>query len=321
MRKLATIIAFSSCLFLTACSHKIKTDTSLIYTMDTVVTLTIYNCDDSKTHFNKIKEIYKEVENVSDDYKSGNGAISVYDLNNSREALVSDILLDLLKESVKVYEDTSGCFNPYIGRLSHKWKESIKENKILDDSIIKEELSIMKDTKIVFDENKVSIIGDGNIDLGAIAKGYATKKAKEYLESNNVKSYYIDAGKSSICLGDKDSLDLSVGLVKPYDKGYIGIIKGKNMAISCSSPENQHVVIDDNIYHHLLNPFNGYPSNIFDSVYVFNDNPLLGDAYSTAIFNMDLDTAISFSKEKNINILLYKGDSIIYKSEGVNIYE
>ena len=99
--------------------------------MDTVVTVSIYNDENFKEHFNKIKEIYKEVENVSDDYKSGKDSVSIYDLNYAREAYVSNTLLDILKESIRIYDKTEGYFNPFIGSLSHKWKDAIKENKIL----------------------------------------------------------------------------------------------------------------------------------------------------------------------------------------------
>ena len=43
------------------------------------------------------------------------------------------------------------------------------------------------------------------------------------------------------------------------------------------------------------------------------------DVYSTAIFNMKMEEAISFSKEKDIKIILYKNNEILYQSEGCGI--
>ena len=321
MRKLLACIALSSCLFLFGCGEPLKTDTSIIYTMDTIVSISMYNESDAETHFKKIKEIFYDVAIVSDDYKSGEDTVSIYDLNKDREAIVSNTLLDLLKEALNAYQNTNGYFNPFIGTLSHKWKDKIKNNEILEDSIINEELLKIENTSLSIDGNKITINGYGNIDLGGIAKGYATAKAKKYLESEGISSYYIDAGHSSIALGSKNGDYLNVGLSKPYSNGYICKIKEKNLVISCSSPQNQYIKIDNNYYHHLLNPFTGYPSNTFDSVFVLNNNPMEGDYYSTALFNMSYSDCVNYSKENNIKIILYKDNSILYKTEGVDIYE
>lgn len=320
MKKLLLGLIFSSCLFLCSCGE--TENTGVVYTMDTVVTVSIYNDDNFKEHFNKIKEIYKEVDLVSNDYKSGKDSISIYDLNHEREAYVSNTLLDILKESIRIYEKTEGYFNPFIGSLSHKWKDCMKENKVLDSTTINDELEIMKNTSLRIDGNHISIVGDGNIDLGGIAKGYATDVAKKYLEDNQISSYYIDAGNSSIAIGNKMGKEYTIGLSKPYDfNGYIGIIKDKDKVISCSSPQNQYVNIDGNIYHHLINPFNGYPSNKYDSIFVFKQNALEGDAYSTALFNMGFDKAVNFAKINNLDILMYSKDKILFQTEGVKLYE
>ncbi len=320
MKKLLLGLIFSSCLFLCSCGE--IENTGVIYTMDTVVTVSIYNDENFKEHFNKIKEIYKEVENVSDDYKSGKDSVSIYDLNYAREAHVSNTLLDILKESIRIYDKTEGYFNPFIGSLSHKWKDAMKENKILDSATINEELEIMKKTSLKIDGNHISIVGNGNIDLGGIAKGYATNMAKKYLEDSQISSYYIDAGNSSIAIGNKMGKEYTIGLSKPYDfNGYIGIIKDKDKVISCSSPQNQYVTIDGNIYHHLIHPFSGYPLNEYDSIFVFNQNALEGDAYSTAIFHMGFDKALQFAKNNNLDILMYSNNKILFQTEGVKLYE
>jgi thiamine biosynthesis lipoprotein ApbE len=95
MRKLLACIALSSCLLLFGCGEPLKTDTSIIYTMDTIVSISMYNERDAATHFKKIKEIFYDVAKVSNDYKTGEDTISIYDLNKDREAIVSNTLLDL----------------------------------------------------------------------------------------------------------------------------------------------------------------------------------------------------------------------------------
>ena len=110
-----------------------------------------------------------------------------------------------------------------------------------------------------------------------------------------------------------------MGLDKPYGNGYFKVFDASEIAICTSSGENQNVLIEGNRYHHLINPFSGYPSNIYDSVVVLGNNSMDLDVYSTAISMMEYDDAVRFSEEHNIDLILYKDNEIIY--EGKNIYE
>lgn len=304
-------------LFLASCySNKIIT-TSLkpIYAMDTIIYINFYNVDNANDYYDDIKNIYDIYDALSSDYDLKN-ASNVKTLNDDRSIIASDELIELLKIAVSYKNLTNGYYNPFIGRLSHLWKNAIKNKEVVGDEVISSELEIMNSTSIVFDGNIVSLVGDGNIDLGGIAKGYATKKVCEYLKSKNVNSYLINAGESSIALGSKNNDNFKVALGKPYNSSNISVISAKNTSIGTSSGKNQNCVVDGVRYHHLLNPFTGRPANFYDNVNVLYDDPLLCDVYSTAIFAMDKDTAINFANDLNFDILLYKDNEILYESQG-----
>ena len=305
-------------LFLCSCNanNQIKT-TSLkpIYAMDTIIYINFYNVDNADSYFDDIKNIYDSYDSLSSDYELKNVS-NVKELNDKRRIEASDDLILLLQSAISYMNITNGYYNPFIGRLSHLWKDAIKDKRIVDDSIISSELEIMNSTSIVFDGNVVSLVGDGNIDLGGIAKGFATKKVCEYLKSKNIESYLINAGESSIALGTKDSNNFKVALSAPYSNSNISVISTKNKSIGTSSGRNQNCIIDGIRYHHLLNPFTGWPADFYDNVNILNDDPLLCDVYSTAVFAMDMDMAISFANELNFDILLYKDNEIIYESQG-----
>ena len=294
-----------------------------IYSMDTMINVTFYNTSNYKSHYSYIKNIYNEIADVASDYQSAFNNNGVKDLNENRELVINDSLKDLLEASLLMMEETNGYFNPFIGRLSKLWKEAINNNSVLDDEIISAELEIINATSLSFEGNKAILHGDGNIDLGAITKGYATQKVYEYLDNNNISNYLVSAGSSNVLLGSKNGNDFVVELEKPYvnDYGYIARLKGQNLAISTSSYKHQHNIIDEVVYHHIINPFTGKQSYYYDSVNVICDNSMKADVFSTAIYNMDLETAISFSIEKNIKIILYKDNKILYQSEGCGIYE
>jgi thiamine biosynthesis lipoprotein ApbE len=45
------------------------------------------------------------------------------------------------------------------------------------------------------------------------------------------------------------------------------------------------------------------------------ESSILCDVYSTALFSMDIDSAKDFAKDKNIDILLFGNNEILYQSD------
>ncbi len=309
------LISVSFALF--SCNALEITTCNPIYEMDTVINVKFYNVKDYKTHYDKLKSIYHTYNLLCDDFSHYDGVNNIYDLNESRSIDASADLIEVLNEAISLKEKTNGYFNPLVGRLSKYWKDKISNyNKldfIIDDNLIKDELDIINSSRIVIENNNVSIEGDADVDLGAIAKGFATKKCVECLKENDIEGYLIDAGQSSVALGTKNGTNFSAILEAPYSKKIIKTIEAKNTSIASSSGKHQNALIDNVRYHHIINPFTGYPSNIYDNVNVITYDPLLADCYSTAIFSMDLDKAKSFIEENDIKVILYKDDEIIYE--------
>ena len=171
------------------------------------------------------------------------------------------------------------------------------------------------DLKIVVITNEeIKIVGNATLDLGGFIKGYACFKVKEYLDKNNITNYLINMGESNILIGEKVGSNFTFGLKKPLTEGYYAEGKGANLSIATSSVECQSFIINDTRYHHIISPFTGYPVNYYESVNVIGNEILYSDAYSTAIFLMDIDYAKAYANKKNINIILYK-ENVLYKSE------
>ena len=296
---------------LAACNSEVTYECTPISVFDTVVTMVFYDDANYKTYYNDIKAKFNEINRISDDFNINTDKNNVYVLNDKRE-VESGLLKDMLTKVLELKEETNGYFNPFIGRLTHKWKDAIKNNNVLSSTEIEEELSLMNNTTISFDGDIIKLEGQGNIDLGAFAKGYALEWAKNYLEEKKVDKYYINCGSSSIYVANKE---LNISLSKPYSNDSILDFKASNIGIATSSPKYQYCVINGEKYHHLINPFTGYPSNIYDSVNVIGNNNMKNDIYSTAFFSMSVDDVKEFVKDKDINVILYKDNEIIYQKE------
>ena len=316
MKKKILFIFMLFCFTLVSCESLKITKCNPIYAMDTLIEISFYNTNDYQVHYKKIKEIYNLYDELADDFELSAKVDNIKKLNDNRKIENADVeLIELINESIKLSIATNGYFNPLIGRLSHLWKDSIQSDSpyILDAEVIQSELDIMNSSSILIEDTTISIVGMANVDLGAIAKGYATNKAKEYLESVNVTGYLINAGASSVTMGLKGEDEFKIGLSKPLEDGIIKKILVSNISIGTSSYKHQHKVVNGEIIHHLLNPFTGYPANNYTNVNILCDNATLCDAYSTAIFSMDIEDAKKFAEDNNIDILLFD-DEILYES-------
>lgn len=316
MKKLGLIISNLILLICLASCNTLKVQScSPIITMSTHVDVTFYNVDDYLVHYEKIKDIYHEVDRASNCHQDNKD--SVYELNLNRSIEASDLLYDMLITASDLTREIDSYFNIYMGKLNALWKEAINNNAVLAEDVITAELEKINNTYMEFDGKTITLVGDGDIDLGGIAKGYATQKAKEYLDSVGVSSYLINAGQSNVVFGNKNEEVIRIALEKPYSNGYITVVEGTDLAIGTSSGKYQNSVVDGVRYHHIINPQTGYPENIYDNVNVISDNSTLCDIYSTAIFSMPLDIAKDFAKARDIQIILFKDDNVIYSSEGI----
>lgn len=317
IKKLLTILIFI--LLLISCNSN-NTYTKMIYTMDTIVNvrLEVKNEATANVYFTEIEKIYEKYNNLADDYMSHANIKSIKDINTNRTEIVDDELIDLLNYAISIKEETNGYYEPLIGNISHLWKDYVlnSESSNVDFVLnsLDEELNNIRESKIVIEGNRVSIIGDANIDLGGIAKGYATQKVYEYLKNNNVRYYLIDAGSSNILLGEKsNNKDFSVG-IKKMDSGYFEIIKAKNKAIVSSSYREQVKLIDGNRYTHLINAKTGKTIDNYFSLTLIGDDSAMLDAYSTALYAMSIEEIKKFLNNKNIDVIIYDEDKLIYSS-------
>lgn len=297
-----------------------------IYALSTYIDIEIYASDETicEETYTYVEKIYKDINKLADSYTEYEGINNIYTINNTNEEVIIDTkLFDLLKYAVYYQETTNGYFNPFMGDLNNLYKDII--NKVNDisnielEEKIKIELNKTNNTKLVFNKEKLSVrrIGEGKIDLGAIAKGYATQLAKEYLLKNGITEYLINAGASSIALGEKNNSSYYNVGINSIDNV---ILKVKNRDIGTSSILEQLITYNETTYHHIINPYTGKPENYYDIVTIIGKDSILLDAFSTAMMSMSLEEIKSFSETMEINVILYKDNKLLYASKKENIY-
>ena len=302
---------------LTSCNIGIHTQEAKVFAFDTVCEIKLYEGDEN--NLKDVEDILDYCDRLTDNYNRRDITNPFYINNPWNEPVeASDELIDLIKLSFELKNNGATYFEPMIGKLSKLWKEKLKEQQIPSETEIEAELLAIETTKLVFQENNmVWRDGSAELDLGAIAKGYALDKVQNYLKDKGLSQYLVNAGQSSILLGEKPTEDgyFNVGL-SDLDNSYL---KLKNCFVSTSGTSEQGVKIGETTYSHIINPVTGMAINNYDSVIIVSSKGYFGDAMSTSLMLSSLDEVRKAEEDYGFKSIVIKDKEVLYKNADLEI--
>ena len=305
-------------LTLSACTMNNKVLNRTVFYFDTMVDVKLF--DGEEEDLDNVLFLLEQYSGMSDNYQNYPGqGTNVYDINHTNEELqIDNTLYMLLEKAFSVKNHGATYFNPLCGSLSKKWKDALAKGEILSDSVINAEISKINSSSLSFKGQSVQRNGEAEIDLGGIAKGYALDFVKSYLNSKNCSKYIVDAGSSSILLGESDKKDgyFTVTMKDLHNTKYV---KLKNCFISTSSISEQGVKIGDMTYSHIINPVTGSAINEQDAVIVISNNGALGDALSTSMMLNTVDEIKAIEETEFVKTIVIKNNSIVYSHPDLEI--
>lgn len=311
------VIPFLALLSLTSCSNNVEL-TDRFFCYDTYVEIKMF--EGKEDDLKALKNMFQIYDALADNYQPRE-LTNIYRLNHrNTEEHVGTALFKLIKTSIDVQNEGATYFNPLCGSLAKLWKNALNSSKIPSETAINIELEKMNNSSInLRDDVYVQRVGEAEIDLGGIVKGYALDEAKSYLDNLNYKRYLINAGNSSILLGEKDTNDGLFNIrIDDLDNRYL---KLKNCFVSTSSKSVQGVVIDGVTYSHIINPVTGSALNVNDAVIVVSDKGYFGDAMSTSLMMNTIDEIKELEATCNIKTIVIRNKQIVYKNEEIEVYQ
>lgn len=276
--------------------------------------------DATLSQYDAIYDIYSKYDIACDYYTYSEGNLN--DLNTNKDIECLPELIEVIEFALSV-ESVDDSFNILTGNINVLWKDFFKGiSDVPNKDLISEEVLNISLSEIDIIDNVIKLVGDSSIDLGSIAKGYATKKVNDYLIDNNITTYLINAGGSNLLIGYKNvDESYGVGVKYPSNNDYAKVLYINNKSVVTSSVEYQSTSIDENFYSHIIDPSTGYSNNFYDSITLIGECSALLDCLSTAVFNMSLSEIENICELYNIDIVVIKDDSIIYETKGVIDYE
>lgn len=318
MKKLLSVILIISfALFFTSCEKREQKYTDYSFDcFDTVTTITGYEKEkeDFDLVCSEIKSLLGKYHRLYDIYNSYEGVNNLFSVNalydgKHKAVKVDKKIIDLVLYGKEMHAFTQGRVNIAMGSVLRLWHKHRTEGTENPEKATLPPMNELVDAsfhtdieKIVVDEKESTVFLSDNdmfLDVGAVAKGYATEKIAQELEKKGITGYIINVGGNVRCIGSQPSgKPWSVGVESPDGKGEI--IKKYSLAdgaLVTSGSYQRFYEVDGKRYHHIISPKTLMPEDVFSSVSVVCSDAGLCDVLSTALFQMSYDEGCELLKK------------------------
>ncbi len=286
---------------------------------DTVVTLYGYadNKEDFASYFDYFQGRMTELSDLFDAFKLCKEP-NLYTVNENagnKTVNVDKVLVKGILFALEAQKITEGYTDPSFGAVTKLWRDFINGNgKKPDDEALKVAYNHCGIDKIKVDNGSVYISDKETIiDVGATAKGFCTEMVADELVSMGLSDFCINAGGNVIVRGNKKDMDgWEIGIQNPFGEGSVVTVRAKNEAVVTSGSYRRYR--ED--YNHIIDVNTLYPSNQYASVTVICDDSGIADAFSTALFCMDIDEGKALAEKYDLKVIWITNNGEIIRSDG-----
>ncbi|MCM1567899.1 MAG: FAD:protein FMN transferase [Roseburia sp.] len=269
-----------------------------VFAMDTYMTITVYGDRAEEAAAAAVAEINRLELLLSTEIEDS----EVGALNETGTGYLTEDTACLWENSYEIYEETQGAFDITVYPVMKAWGFTEGNFRVPEESELKRLLAKVDSSRIIWDaQDRQLILPKGvQIDFGGIAKGYTGERLVELLKEYGVENAMLNLGGNVQLLGNKpDNSCYNIAVRNPEEGGaYIGVLSVCDTAIVTSGGYERYFQEDGVIYHHIIDPSTGYPAeNGLKSVTVVCRDGIRADGYSTALFVLGREKAISFWRE------------------------
>lgn len=294
MKKVLLPLLLCLSLLLSGCqSNKAPAKQStVVFYFDTVVTITVYS--DDENILSGLEEECLRYENMLSKTVEGSDVWNINHANGQR-VKVNEETRQLILKALEFSELSDGRFDITVEPCVALWDFTSEDRGVLPDA---DELAAAAEkvdwTKVDVNHEGVKIPAGMSIDLGAIAKGYISDRIADYFIEKGVESALLNVGGNVRTVGSKpDGSDWRIGIQDPEgvrDQSIVGVASLSNNAVVTSGIYERGFVLDDVVYHHILDPETGWSvQNELAGVSIVAEEACTADALSTTVFAMGIE--------------------------------
>ncbi len=286
MRKTIALLTALLLLFAAGgCQPQPKSLQRTDYLLDTVVTLTLYDATEAD-----LDAAFKEIRRLSDlldAYAPFSDLGWMQAAAGLKPVAVAPETMELLVFAKDMYERTGGYLDVTVGPLIDLW--GIRNGgRYPAEGELSAAMGLLGMDDLILDEaaGTAYLTRPGmRLDMGALAKGYIADKVKALLLERGVTSGVIDLGRNILLIGEKPGgAAFSIGVQSPTNAGdLLRVLALRDKSLVTSGTYERYFEHEGQRYHHVLDPFTGFPADQgLSAVTILSGSSLWGDALSTA---------------------------------------
>ncbi len=262
-------------------------------------------------NFHKIIDqlkIYSKEYDIYNNYEGINNIKTINDNAGKEKIRVSKDIINLLKFSKEMYGKSRQKLNIAMGSVLVIWK------KYRDDANNNGRISIPSPEElteasqhtdinklIINEEENTVFLEDPNmsLDVGAVAKGYASELLMDFCKKNNIDNYLINLGGNVRAVGVKpDGKPWKIGIADPLaPSSVIYNSKVYDATLVTSGDYERYYECNGKRYHHIIDPQTLYPSETFSSVTIYAEDSGIAEILSTTLFIVSLEEGKKILKD------------------------
>lgn len=314
------------------------TVTRIVGYYESVPDTSYYKTKDGKDSFSLLAqsvhdklEEYHKLYDIYNDYDGINNIKTINDNAGIKPVKVDIRIIDLLEFSKEMYESSDGVFNIAMGAVLMLWHDArvagVEDpgNASLPSMTDLEEAAKHCDINNLIIDREASTVYLSDLkmslDVGAVAKGYATEQVARELEVEGASSLLISVGGNVRAIGGKYSKSSSfdepwnIGIQNPdksSEKTDLFSVNILGMCVVTSGIYERYFTVNGKQYHHIIDTKTLMPSEYYASLTVICDDSGLADALTTALFNIPIEKAKEKAKSFDIEAcwVLHDGTTV-----------
>lgn len=201
---------------------------------------------------------------------------------------VSDDLWQVISAAQETSCRSGGAFDVTVGPLTKLWRQSRRSFRLPNAQRLEAARQAVGYEAVKLDPARKAVALEKKgmrLDLGGIAKGYATDEALKVLQQHGVCRALIDAG-GGMTLGDpppgETGWKIGLASLTPKDKP-AAFVRLANCGVATSGDAHQYVEIDGVRYSHIVDPRTGLGLTHRMSASVIAPSGMQADALTKAV--------------------------------------
>ncbi|MDR1702280.1 MAG: FAD:protein FMN transferase [Sporomusaceae bacterium] len=264
------------------------------FMMDTVIEITAYG-GNAATAVPKVMAEFQRIQNLTNQFDENSQVAQINRLAGEEPVAVDKTLMEMLKRANANSVKLNGALDVTVGVLTNLWGVGRKGDFVPEQAQIDTLLPFVDYKLLKIDETKNTVYlpqKGMRIDLGAVAKEYATYRAVQILKEAGINSALINAGGDIRVIGLRpDGNPWRIGVQDPRQsdgiRAKIDLTEWDSLE---TSGDYQRFFEKDGVrYSHILDPKTGKQPREVTSVTVVSNSAADNYMLATALFVLGVE--------------------------------